>query len=362
MNERESSELDADSDFSEPEIETSTDSDKAETDRDKARADWLRLSLVVGIGPRNLRQLIDYFGSPGEVFGASRSNLQEVPGIGPKTSRAVADAREVIDVDAELALCRANNIEICTLADEDYPRMLREIPDAPPVLFMRGTVTSDDMLSVAVVGSRHATTYGRKQARRLAAGLARAGLTVISGLARGIDGEAHRGALEADGRTLAVLGGGLLALFPPEHKPLADEVAASGAVISDFPPLMEPQSGFFPQRNRVISGLSLARTPCPDSRRRATRAIDRRCTRGTRPAGRGRATRRRAVGSPPGRAATERHRAKGTCRDWRGANFDRRDRHGQRPTGATGAGHVERARIASPHSPGQRAAGGSGVT
>ena len=238
----------------------SSGSDTGTTDpaeREARRTDWLRLSLVVGIGPRNLRQLVDYFGSPGEVFTAPRTALQEVPGIGPKLSRAVVEARDTIDVDAEIAICRSNDIDICTLEDDSYPRMLREIHDAPPVLFIRGTVTSDDMLSIAIVGSRHATRYGRNQARRLAAGLARAGLTVVSGLARGIDGEAHRGALEAGGRTLAVLGGGLLAMFPPEHEQLARDVAASGAVISEFPPRMVPQSGFFPQRNRVISGISL---------------------------------------------------------------------------------------------------------
>jgi len=231
--------------------------DPPDAERQARRADWLRLSLVVGVGPRHLRQLIDHFGTPAEVLAASRTALQELPGIGPKISRAILEAGETINVEAELAICQSHGIEICTLEDDDYPRMLREIPDAPPVLFTQGALSGADLLSVAVVGARHATTYGRNQARRLAAGLARAGLTVVSGMARGIDGEAHRGALEAGGRTLAVLGGGLLSLFPPEHESLAAEIAASGAVLSEFPPRMEPQSGFFPQRNRIISGISL---------------------------------------------------------------------------------------------------------
>ncbi len=236
---------------------TSDEAQQEKIAREERRADWLRLSLVVGIGPRNLRQLVDHFQSPGEVLTASRSALQEVPGIGPKLSQSIVEAREIIDVESELAICRTNEIDVCTLEDDSYPRMLREIPDAPPVLFVRGSFSGADLLSIAVVGSRHATHYGKTQARRLAGSLARAGLTVVSGLARGIDAAAHHGALEAGGRTIAVLGGGLLSLFPPEHEPLAREVAASGAVVSEFPPLMEPQSGFFPQRNRIISGISL---------------------------------------------------------------------------------------------------------
>jgi DNA processing protein len=135
--------------------------------------------------------------------------------------------------------------------------MLKEIHDPPPVLFARGTIEPRDALAIALVGSRHGTQYGLAQAERLAGSLARAGLTIISGLARGIDAAAHRGALSAGGRTIAVLGSGLSNIYPPEHGLLADEVAAAGCLISESPPATQPMSGAFPQRNRLISGLSL---------------------------------------------------------------------------------------------------------
>jgi DNA processing protein len=134
---------------------------------------------------------------------------------------------------------------------------LDRIDDPPSVLFLRGEILPQDALAIAIVGTRHATKYGLDQAKRLAGSLARAGFTIVSGLARGIDAAAHRGALKAGGRTLAVLGSGVLNIYPPEHEQLAEEVAASGCVISESPPLFKPLSGSFPQRNRIISGLSL---------------------------------------------------------------------------------------------------------
>jgi DNA processing protein len=145
-----------------------------------------------------------------------------------------------------LAACREHAIEILTAADPGYPRMLAEIHDPPAVLFVRGRLIADDALSVAIVGSRHATHYGLAQAEQLAGSLARAGLTVVSGLARGIDAAAHRGALAAGGRTVAVLGSGLLNLYPPEHEALAAEVAAHGALMSEAPPHSPPLAGAFP--------------------------------------------------------------------------------------------------------------------
>jgi DNA processing protein len=220
-------------------------------------ADELCLALVSGIGPRLRQLLLERFTSPADILAAPPSELRNVPGIGPKLSRAIAEARHEIDIDAEMALCHDNSIRLVIQQADDYPRSLREIPDPPGVLFCRGTLLPQDALAVAIVGSRHATHYGLQQAERLAAGLARAGLTIVSGLARGIDGAAHRGALSAGGRTIGVLGSGLLNVYPPEHKELAAQVIDSGALLSESPPHSPPASGAFPQRNRIITGMSL---------------------------------------------------------------------------------------------------------
>lgn len=220
-------------------------------------ADSLRLALVNGVGPRLRKALLEAFGSARGVFAAGAAELRSVPGIGAELTRRLAVAREEIDVQAQLDLCAAHDIRILTDQDDDYPRALREIHDPPGILFVRGTILPQDALSIAIVGSRHATHYGLTQAERLSASLARSGLTIISGLARGIDGAAHRGTLAAGGRTLAVLGSGVLNLYPPEHAELAEEIIKQGAVISESPPLSPPLSGAFPQRNRIVTGMSL---------------------------------------------------------------------------------------------------------
>ncbi len=217
----------------------------------------VRLSLVVGVGPRIRRTLLERFGSAQAVFAAAPGELREVKGIGTTLLRRILDAEREIDVEAELALCRKHEICVALETDADYPRMLREIHDPPGVLFVRGELKPADALAVAIVGTRHGTQYGLRQAERLGASLARAGFTVVSGLARGIDAAAHRGALAAGGRTLAVLAGGVLNVYPPEHASLAAEAARQGAVLSEAPPLFQPLAGGFPQRNRLISGLSL---------------------------------------------------------------------------------------------------------
>jgi len=224
--------------------------------------DTLRLSLISGVGPRIRQTLLARFGSPGAVLRAAPSQLREVDGVGPKLTRKIAAAGDEIDVEAEIALCRQNDIEILVeprngVDDSRYPRMLREIHDPPGVLFVRGSIKPEDALAVAIVGTRHATQYGLRQAERLGGSLARAGLTVVSGLARGVDAAAHRGALAVGGRTIGVLASGVLNIYPPEHDKLAGEVVANGALLSESPPLMEPLAGSFPQRNRLISGLSL---------------------------------------------------------------------------------------------------------
>jgi DNA processing protein len=219
--------------------------------------DAVRLALVSGVGPRHRQDLIARFGSPAAVLAASSSELQSVSGIGPKIAARIVAARDEIDAEAELALSAEHGIDVLTEADAGYPRTLRQIHDPPGVLFRRGTYLAQDELAIAIVGTRHATRYGLAQAERLASSLARVGFTIVSGLARGIDGAAHRGALDAGGRTVAVLGSGLLNIYPPEHAALARDVAESGCIFSEAPPRMVPISGAFPQRNRIISGLTV---------------------------------------------------------------------------------------------------------
>ena len=217
--------------------------------------DGVRLSLVSGVGPLLRKALIERFGSPAAVLAANRDALQSVEGIGPKTSARIVAAKDEIDAEAELRTAADHGIDVLTEASADYPRPLREIHDPPGVLFRRGKPQAQDELAVSIVGTRHATRYGLAQAERLAGSLARTGFTVVSGLARGIDAAAHRGAIAAGGRTIAVLASGLLEIYPPEHVTLADEVAANGYLVSEAPPRMVPISGAFPQRNRIISGL-----------------------------------------------------------------------------------------------------------
>ena len=219
--------------------------------------DTLRLSLVPGVGPRIRKALLERFGTARAALAAAPSELRQVSYVGPTLVRKIAGADHEIDVEAEMALCREHGIDILTEANPDYPRPLREIHDPPGVLFVRGQLKPNDALAVGIVGTRHATQYGLRQAERLAGALARAGFTIISGLARGIDAAAHRGAMAAGGRTVAVLASGVMNIYPPEHDRLADEVAEQGALVSESPPHAQPLAGTFPQRNRIISGLSL---------------------------------------------------------------------------------------------------------
>ncbi|MHB8972162.1 MAG: DNA-processing protein DprA [Pirellulaceae bacterium] len=223
---------------------------------DSLLRDTLRLCLISGVGPRTRCKLLEHFGNVAAILAAPAAQLLRVPGIGRCLCERIRNASE-IDVDREIRLCREHEIDILTEADARYPVLLHEIPDPPGVLFRRGDWRPSDQLALAIVGTRHATRYGLRQAERLAAGLARAGLTIVSGLARGIDAAAHRGALGAGGRTIAVLGSGVLRVYPPEHEELAEAIRRQGAVLSELPPLQQPMSGTFPQRNRLITGLCL---------------------------------------------------------------------------------------------------------
>jgi len=224
---------------------------------DPALVHALRLTMVEGVGPRIRRRLLERFGSAEAVLRAAPSELREVQGVGPKLSGNLAAALDQIDAEGQIARCRREGIAILTEDHPSYPAVLREIPDPPGVLFVKGDLRPQDALAVAIVGTRHPTQYGLRQAERLAGSLARAGLTIVSGLARGIDGAAHRGALAAGGRTLAVLATGVETIYPPEHAPLAAQIATQGALVSEWLGQSVPQSGLFPQRNRVISGLAM---------------------------------------------------------------------------------------------------------
>jgi DNA processing protein len=220
--------------------------------------DLLALHLVPGLGPRLTAALLKRFGSAGAALQATRQQLCQVPHIGDKLSQDFFQAMQRVDVAAELDRMAEHNVRLLALATADYPAALANIPDPPQLLYLRGTLEPRDANAVGIVGSRHGTAYGRRVAERLAADLTRAGFTVISGLARGVDGAAHRGALQAGGRTLAVLAGGLSKIYPPEHKELALEVQAAGALITESAMAMEPMAAMFPARNRIISGLARA--------------------------------------------------------------------------------------------------------
>ncbi len=230
--------------------------DDADGRPDGELIDVMRLTMVPGVGPRIRQTLLRRFGSARAALAAAPGELRDVQGVGQKLCENILAAGQ-IDVEAEIALCRRRGVAILSESDPRYPRMLREIPDPPGVLFVRGELKPQDALAVGIVGTRHGTPYGLRQAERLSGSLARAGLTVVSGLARGIDAAAHRGALAAGGRTIAVLASGVLNIYPPEHDSLAEEVAAAGAVLSEQPSHSPPLAGTFPQRNRLISGLSL---------------------------------------------------------------------------------------------------------
>ena len=218
--------------------------------------DHVRLNLVSGIGPINQRALLRYFGSAEKVMSASLADLEQVSGIGPRLASQIHEARDFAPARWEWSTCCANDFRILLHGTDEYPTGLREMDDAPLVLYCRGRIEPRDELAVAIVGSRRCTMYGRQQAEKLGRSLAMAGVTIVSGMARGIDAAAHRGALEAGGRTIAVSATGLLEIYPPEHKDLARQIAASGAVVSENRLGQKPTGGLFPQRNRIISGLS----------------------------------------------------------------------------------------------------------
>lgn len=217
---------------------------------------WIGFNKVRGIGPAKVRALLDHFGDLSAAWQASRAALAEA-GLDKRALDGLEAARTSLDLDRLTAQVAEAGLTSLCWDDENYPRRLREIDNPPPVLFVRGNLVEADDWAVAIVGTRRATPYGKQVAEELAASLARAGVTIVSGFARGIDAVAHVSALEAGGRTLAVLGSGLDKLYPPEHAALAERVVSQGALISDYPLGTPPDSSNFPPRNRIISGLSL---------------------------------------------------------------------------------------------------------
>ena len=216
---------------------------------------WIGFNMVKGIGPVRVRRLLDHFGDLAQAWHAAPDDLRAA-GLDRRSCEGLVAARQGIDLDQVLERLEQAGVNVLTWESPDYPVNLRNIAQPPPVLYVRGNMTPEDEWAVAVVGTRRASAYGREVARDLGAALAASGVTVVSGLAQGIDIVAHRAALDAGGRTMAVLGSGLDQIYPPEHQPAAAAIAKAGAVVSDYPLGTQPEAANFPPRNRIISGLA----------------------------------------------------------------------------------------------------------
>jgi DNA processing protein len=217
----------------------------------------IALNMVDHVGPVRLRQLLDFLGDPVSILQATRDQLLSVPGIGEDTAESIVRWEKSIDLKTELQRLRDHGCHVVTMLDPQYPGRLREIYDPPSVLYVKGSLSAGDKNSVAVIGSRQTTHYGIETARRMGYQLAYTGVTVVSGGARGIDTAAHQGALTAKGRTIAVLGTGIDLVFPPENRELFERVAASGAVVTQFPFGRPADKQSFPIRNRIVAGMTL---------------------------------------------------------------------------------------------------------
>ncbi len=225
-----------------------------------ARQTAITLNLIPGLGCVRISRLLNAFASPELALRAPAEMLMNIPGIGPELARNIASWQSLVNPDKEMKLAEKAGAKITTLFDDDYPAALREIDDPPMVLYSWGQwLPVDSERVVAVVGSRMATHYGRLCARKVSFELAQNGVTVLSGLARGVDTEAHQGALDAHGRTIAIIGAGLNRLYPQENMNLARAIVDSGgAVISELPMDMAPSRTTFPMRNRIVAGWSRA--------------------------------------------------------------------------------------------------------
>lgn len=216
---------------------------------------WLATPYLEGIGPIRLRKWIDFFGNIKAIFSASSSELR-LAGLSEKQVHAIKNIHWKI-VEDDFNWCEKNNCQVLTWADDHYPKRLREIADAPPVLYVQGNSDLLHQPQLAMVGSRHSSAMGLENAEQFGFALAQSGLVITSGLALGVDAASHRGALAATGKTIAVMGTGLKQIYPRSNIKLAEEIKLTGAIISEFPPKAPAKASYFPLRNRVISGLSL---------------------------------------------------------------------------------------------------------
>jgi DNA processing protein len=217
---------------------------------------WLALRRVDGIGNLGFKKLVDALGTPEAVFRAPLNMLTAIPDVGKKSASGIKSFNDWRTIEKEIELCEKQKVTIITCRDKSYPDLLLHIYDYPTILYVRGTLEHDDV-NIAVVGSRQASTYGKYSTEKLCRELAFYGVTVVSGMARGIDAAAHRGAIAGKGRTIAVLGCGLDIIYPSENEKLYNEIPAHGAIITEFPFGTPPNAANFPARNRIISGLSL---------------------------------------------------------------------------------------------------------
>jgi len=220
-------------------------------------APWLALGRIRGVGGVSFKKITARFADLAAVFRASAAELAEIEGLHRELIHSIANFNDWAEIDKEIQRARAAGIKMIPFSDAAYPASLRAIADPPPLLYVKGELRDNDSRAIAIVGSRSASDYGRRIARDLARGLASFGFTVVSGMARGIDGMAHESALQAGGRTLAVLGSGVDHAYPPEHEMLYRRISENGAVISELPMGARPIAFNFPARNRLISGLSL---------------------------------------------------------------------------------------------------------
>lgn len=217
---------------------------------------WLAFHRVPGIGRVRFSLLERHFASLGHAWEASRLELL-ASGLDERTVSQIINFRQQISPEAELELLERHGIQALTWHDATYPTRLKEIDDPPPVLYLKGELLPQDEWAVTVVGTRRATPYGRQAAEHFAGDLARGSITVVSGLARGIDAVAHAAALDAGGRTIAVLACGLDIIYPPEHRRLARQIQEHGALLSEYPLGTQPRPDYFPRRNRIMSGIAL---------------------------------------------------------------------------------------------------------